>query len=453
MLDDLKIRKADLGWEFTTDKYAVNTMLLSYQPGQTFFFTSQDRLREKLAQAPEWRLAYWDDNNLLYVRRPYQLDKYDKANLYIFLDPENFTNIAFADSLTLREYEKEYLRRKDQTPQSAWCDVALCVISVRKSNMADARKYLNSALETKPADKRILLYDAVLRVAEQGDIKSIDKYSSHYVKGLHDKINVANVMMVFGLYDFAEQYLENILSSKGVMAYADTYNMSILLGICLDKLNKYTQALEVFKQAYNIRPNDTIALYYMGCCYINNKIYDQASRVLREAIYKDQNNYLYWYQLAKVFLKRGNIDDAIRMCRKALKLRPHHFDSWLLANSLYRQAGKYKKAFKVVDNAIIINPLSQKAYLALAATYMDIKKYDKAEKFLNKVNDTYFDTNADYFLAKARLNAFRNKPDKAFSILSKAIEIGGKDTRFLANQAEEFKPLLAKDRFKILLAE
>ena len=448
VLEDLKIREADLGWEFTADKYAVNTVLLPYQPGETFFLNSQNRLREKLAQAPEWRLIYFDDNDLIYVRRPYHLDNYDKENLYLTVDPENFTRIAFADSLTLNEFEKEYTHRNQQAPQSAWCNVALSAVAARKSNMAEARKYLNNALKIKSNDQNILLYDSVFRAFEQGDTKPV-----LYLTSLKDKMRTASVMLVFGFYELAEKYLEDILSSKKMFPYDESYSIFLLLGICRNKLDKYNEALEVFKKAYNIRPNDALSLYYMSCCYIDNKIYDQASFVLREAIAKDQNNYLYWYELAKVFLKRGNIEDAIRMCRKSLKLRPHHFDSWLLANRLYRQVGKYKRAFEVVDNAVIINPFSEKAQLALASTYMDIEKYDKAQTSLMKVKDPYFDTNADYFLAKARLSAVRNKPGEAFDLLKKAIELGGTDTLYLARQANEFKPLLDQDRFKKLLTD
>jgi len=448
VLEDMKMREADLGWEFTTDKYALNTVLLPYQPGETFFFSSQNRLREKLAQAPDWRLIYFDDKDLLYVRKPYQLDNYDKANLYLTIDPENFTSIAFADSLMLSEFEMEYLRRKQQSPKSAWSNVALCVVSARKLKMEDARKYLDSALEINPQDTNILLYNAVFRAYEQGDSEPVS-----YITLLNDKIRTASIMVVFGFYELAEKYLEDILSSKKMFPYDESYNIFLLLGICRNKLDKYNEALDVYKKAYNIRPNDALALYYMASCYIDNKIYDQASFVLREAISKDQNNYLYWYELAKVFLKRGNIDDAIRMCRKSLKLRPHHFDSWLLANKLYRQVKKYKRAFEVVDNAVIINPFSEKAQLALAATYMDIGKYDKAQTALIKVKDPYFDSSADYFIAKSRLSAVKNKPDEAFDLLKRALLLGGTDTLFLARQASEFKPLLNQDRFKKLLVE
>ena len=161
LLDDLKIRQAEIGWEFIIDRYHVNSMLLRYAPGKRYLLQKRDQFHEKVVHSPDWRLVYFDDDNLVYVRSHYEIYNYDKDRFFLYYDPEDIWSVATADELHTQMIKSDLTRRISMDPPCAWAYVALGVISIKEGNYDKASEYFDKAASIRPDDKKISLYKSL----------------------------------------------------------------------------------------------------------------------------------------------------------------------------------------------------------------------------------------------------------------------------------------------------
>jgi len=446
LIDDLKFRNARVGWVWLSEKYNINTILVRYQPGKNIFSLENSIFRERIAQSPDWRLVYWDDDNLLYSKTPYELDGHDKDRLYLSVEPENLTMFLGSDPVKMMEIEKELLRRKEQGALSAWCNVFLGILNIKNKKMEEGRKYFNAAVDLKPEDPKIRCFKSVIEWQENGADELLKNYVGGFSSSFDSKIQAAFYLILMDLHSVALRILDN--TKKEFPEKMESY---LLSGICKDKLGDYPNALVDFQKAINLDPSNPETFYYLSKCYVNNEIWDQASRSLVPVVEWERNNYLYWFLIAQSNFYRGRIDDALYMCRTAVQLRPHHFDSWLLAGELYRLVGRLEDSVNVLKKALVINPVSQKAALELAITYADMEDYDNSEKYLQTAQRKFFEKDPKWLFASARLSAAKDNITDSYKYLN-AIELPLHDEyKKKISSAAEFKAFSADQKFKDFL--
>ncbi len=446
IIDDLKIRNARVGWVWLAEKYNINTILIRYNPGKNIFSTKNTVFRAKIAQSPDWRLVYWDDENLLYSKTPYELDRRDKDKLYLSVEPENLKMFLDDDPVKVMEIKKELLRRKREGTSSAWCNIFLGVLEIKNKNIKQGRDYLNIAVDLKPKDPKIRCFKSVLEWQENGASEPLENYVDGFDSDFDTKIQSAFYLILMDLYSGALRILNNLKE-----VFPEKMEPYLLSGICKDKLGDYPNALVDFQKAVNLEPSNPETIYYLAKCYVNNEIWDQASRNLIPVIEKERNNYLYWFLIAQSNFYRGRIDDALFMCRTAVQLRPHHFDSWLLAGELYRLVGRSEDSVVVLKKALVINPVSQKATLELAITYMEMKDYDNAEKYLQRAQREFFAENPKWLFSKARLSALKNNIADSYKYLNDIEKSLRNEYKKKISSATEFKDFLTDQKFKDFL--
>lgn len=75
------------GWEHVLERYGITAAILTYSPGRN------SRLNDRLFRHPDWRLVYWDDVSLLYVKATMAdrevVEKYGNEMLNVDRDPYN----------------------------------------------------------------------------------------------------------------------------------------------------------------------------------------------------------------------------------------------------------------------------------------------------------------------------------------------------------------------------
>jgi tetratricopeptide (TPR) repeat protein len=436
LLDDLKIRRAEIGWEWIIDKYNINTMLLRYTPGKQYIMKTRDQFHEKVAHSPDWRLAYFDDNDMVYIRSHYEIHNYDKDRLFLYYDPEDIWKLATASKLHLQMMKDDLLRRITMDPPSAWAYLALGIISIKDGDHDKAGEYIAKAVSIQPDNKDLALYQS-LWTAHQNKTP-LPKRTGNY----EDNLQTAFTLMVMGFFEEAEMFLQDIVTD-----HPNTYKAYIYLAICRQELDMYDKALYACQKALTMKPTDTMVAYYLAKCYMKFKIYDQASKKIREAIQFDQNNYLYWFTLAEAYYHRGNYDDAMRMCRKAVKIRPHFVEAWFLAGDLYRRLKMYDNSIDVLNKAMILEPLSERIYLSMAITYLAKQDYEEAIDNLARVTNPIFEPDPHYLFAKAQIAAWQGNNDTALDFLARAIYTGGGEYKKMAADTPEFNALLSESRF------
>jgi tetratricopeptide (TPR) repeat protein len=94
----------------------------------------------------------------------------------------------------------------------------------------------------------------------------------------------------------------------------------INVGLSLDYLDKYSQAIDYYDKALDIDKYNVTALDSKGYALYNLKEYDKAIDIASQAISIDRNYTNAWYNRAVYYANTNKIDNAISDLKKAISL-------------------------------------------------------------------------------------------------------------------------------------
>ncbi|MDM8514677.1 tetratricopeptide repeat protein, partial [Desulfobacterales bacterium HSG16] len=100
---------------------------------------------------------------------------------------------------------------------------------------------------------------------------------------------------------------------------ASTYS---LLGNTFMKLKNYEEAINQYRKAIEIDPDNTYANTMLGLAFYKQKNYEEAINQYRKAIEIDPDNTYAYNKLGRVFEKQKNYEEAINQYRKAIEIDP-----------------------------------------------------------------------------------------------------------------------------------
>ncbi len=184
-------------------------------------------------------------------------------------------------------------------------------------------------------------------------------------------------------------------------------------------VNQPSKALEQFREALKIYPDDPHLHYDLALTYDMKGMLDKTEYHLNEAIrlkpdYSDAYNYLGF-----VYFGRGKVEEAIKYYHKALEneLYMNPQDAHMNLGLAYLSRKEYHKATLHLEEAIRMVPDFAAAYNNLGKAYEGLGQYDKARfsyEMAVKFNPQY----ADAYLNLGRLlyrSGERKKARRSFS--------------------------------------
>jgi len=134
-------------------------------------------------------------------------------------------------------------------------------------------------------------------------------------------------------YEKALPYLEIAIKTDISSLKAWAY---FQIGYCYVELKSYIKAIEAYKQAIRIDPDDAIAHYNLGISY------DQL----------------------------GFDKDAIEAYKQAIRINPDYFLAYNNMGTIYGELGNYTKAIEAFKQVIRINPDYANVHILLGYTYL-----------------------------------------------------------------------------------
>ena len=233
--------------------------------------------------------------------------------------------------------------------------------------------------------------------------------------------------------------LEKFSTNKAIYKY--------YIGRCYNSLGVYKEALEYFKDAYNLDNNNkyytlwlgitysktavndndynTALMYlsmslgsedylvygYIGYCHIQLKNYDKAIMYLNKSVNLKDNDYLSRYYLGNTYFIMQIYDKALEHLSESVKLKDDDFDNWFALGLLY----------KVIDENTLSDECFEKARnIALNSNDID-EELDCFIKLKDSQNDEYL--NYLYLgICYTKLESYKN----AVHYLLESIEINEK---------------------------
>ena len=150
--------------------------------------------------------------------------------------------------------------------------------------------------------------------------KEKDKKDSDYAYEAYDK---ALYFMDKKEYGKALPYLEIVIKTDISSLKAWAY---LAIGYCYEEFGTYTKAVEAFKQAIRIDPDDADAHYNLGVVYGKLGFHKDEIEAYKQAIRIDPNNaharYNSYYNLGIAYGQLGFYNDAVEAFKQAIRIDP-----------------------------------------------------------------------------------------------------------------------------------
>jgi tetratricopeptide (TPR) repeat protein len=176
-----------------------------------------------------------------------------------------------------------------------------------------------------------------------------------------------------GRYEMALPYF-----AEAVKKNPDHSQSYFQIGYCLTRLGKNKQALEPYKTALRLKPEDPTILNNLCGAYGNSGRYGEAVKTCGEAIQLKPDLVEAHNNLGWAYHQLGRYEEAIQACKQAIRLQPDlamaHFN---LGNG-YAGLKRYAEAAEAYKQAVRIDFDYAEAHLNLGAAYFNLGKYEGA---------------------------------------------------------------------------
>jgi tetratricopeptide (TPR) repeat protein len=164
------------------------------------------------------------------------------------------------------------------------------------------------------------------------------------------------------------------------------------IGIINNQNAEYSEAIDEFKRAIELKPDYGLAYYHLGHAYFGLHRYDEAHNAFKNAAKYSPKHADSHYSLGMLASMLGNDSEAIDALNKAVKHNPKHLKAYSKLGDIYLDLEKYEDAIKTYEKILKIDSKSASAryhlglaYIALSNKYISwarkqhdaLKKIDK----------------------------------------------------------------------------
>jgi len=267
---------------------------------------------------------------------------------------------------------------------------------------------------------------------------------------------------------------------------------SYVFGLINQTQKNYSVAIDYFKKALEINPNNPVVLSRLGQNYLNTGQYEDSIRTYTEYLKNNGKKWIYYYQVGRAYKLSGKYKESMAAFLQAAEEKPDNLGVYyhisevalklknieifkLYVTKVYekfKDDGKRKEelgellgeiallsvenkeAELAVDccNKLLAIEGTARAHLTTAIAYLFLKNFDEALKECSKVLELNPNSGMSYYLM-ADIYILKGERFKGIDLLKKAIEAepvvidmlkGDEDFKFLSIPKEATKEDIMK---------
>ena len=215
------------------------------------------------------------------------------------------------------------------------------------------------------------------------------------------------------LEEFAKQ--NNSASSNDLLEEGKTYHNN----------GEYDKAIEIFKKAVELNPNDDDSWRLLGNSYNRNGQIEEAIKYYLKAAELNPDDSRNWFNLGISYSNNEQYKEAINSFLKVVELNPDDSYSWYGLGNSYIKNEQVEDAIKSLLKATELNSNDYQSWLDLAISYIHNEQYEEAMNSFIEATKLNQDNNINWY-AIGDLFYIQGAYEEATEYLKKSIELGNK---------------------------
>lgn len=253
------------------------------------------------------------------------------------------------------------------------------------NNTEEADKLIDSIIKNNESDYRVLHtaawyyfnkknYEEALKYCNESILKNKD-YADNY------GFLMPEIMKAMNKSSEGEPFFRTAI-------FKEPYNYNIMMNIAnyyWHTTENSEKALEYFKLAEMIKPNDTEVKYNMAVIYIKNNKQNEAIEILKKCIAIDESVPKYHRTLGTLYMTMGNMKDGIKETRAAYQADKNDILNLNNAGAYYITVEEnLERGFYNIERAYLSITENMDQYTKDVIT----ENYNKIKKFLDDYNNS-----------------------------------------------------------------
>jgi len=319
-------------------------------------------------------------------------------------------------------------------------------------------------LEINPDDVNVLNLYALLCMGNGNASKAVDLLSkavilngsallytnlakAYYMNGEPDKSVIfyqkafelepsEDILYSMGIsYKYLKKYNKAIDSYKRALKInPNNYNVLYNLTILYRDTDQLKKAIKIAEKAEFINPNDEDIHSLLSGLYEADNDYKKSIRQLQKAFSLNPQQYLYAYNQGVLYSKIGENEKAIECYKNVLVINPNHIETLVNIANLYKNDNK-DEALKYLEKAFSLDSQEENVCLALAQEYKDLYCNEKSMQILSKLNSP----ESNFLMAINLMDLQRY--NEALDYYQKACDMDNQNPNYLHGLAVAYKYL------------
>jgi tetratricopeptide (TPR) repeat protein len=219
-------------------------------------------------------------------------------------------------------------------------------------------------------------------------------------------------------------FAQTVVGEKNKLSEAQQTKAEMFFyeGLRLKAISDYSTAIINFEKTIAIDPYQAAAYYELSQMHLNLKNPAAALPYAIQAIKFEPNNEWYLMAAAEASEKMSEYKMAEKYYQQLVKLKPTQVEHYFSVANMQLAQKKYKKSLRTYDELSKQLGITEEIAIQKEKIWLKLNKVPKALAEIQTLIDRY-PKEPKYYLLLADIFAANNKPDKAFAIYQKVLQL------------------------------
>jgi tetratricopeptide (TPR) repeat protein len=193
-----------------------------------------------------------------------------------------------------------------------------------------------------------------------------------------------------------------------------------------NNLGRYDEALQSYKKAIELDPKKPDIWMSQGDTLYNLRRYDEALQSYKKTIELDPGNPGAWMSQGDTLNSLECYDEALKSYKKTIELDPKNSHTWMSQGMVFKNLGRYNEALRSCKKAIELDPGNSNTWMHQGIVFNESGRYNEALQSHKKAIELDPGNSNTWMHQGGVFNNLRQY-DEALESCKKAIELDPKD--------------------------